>query len=251
MAGMRIFGSLAAVAPLLLASLGAAPPDSLAALGGHWTCTVAGAPPAERSYFVVTAKLGPNAGRREIFGRQDATVSDGRPIASFERIVENAGGTASLESADGTGTAAAGSLRFAGRSFDDKTAMELVYAVNGDMLRRTVTYGAARAADETCAREAETPAPACATPNVPATTLHAVEPDYPEEAYIAKAKGVVEVRLVLDDRSRVLWSDVLRSLSPLLTQSAVRAARDSAFRTAVVGCRPVPAEYIFTVDYEP
>ena len=74
---------VAAAMPLLVVSLGAAPPDSLSSLGGHWRCTVAGGRPAERSYFAVTGKRAPNAGPREVFGRADSTEADGAPSTSL------------------------------------------------------------------------------------------------------------------------------------------------------------------------
>ena len=249
---MRTIARFAAALPLLLASLGAAPPDSLSSLGGHWRCTVVGGRPAERSYFGVTGKIAPNAGRREVFGREDTTEADGAPSTSFERIVES-GGSVTISSVEGKGTASSGAspLRFAGRTYDDTAPMELTYAVTGDTMRRTATGGAATVDDETCTREPETPpVAACAQPNVPARTVSALEPDTPYEAYVAKVKGLVQVRIVLDDRSRVLWADVIRSASPLFNSSAIQAARGSTFRTAVVNCRSVPAEYVFSVDYE-
>ena len=242
----------AAAVPLLLASLGAAPPDALSALGGHWRCTVAGGRPAERSYFVVTGKVAPNVGRREVFGRQDTTEPDGAPSSSFERIAEN-GGSVTVAATEGNGTAlsTASPLRFAGRNYDDTAPMELTFAVTGTTMRRTAKTGAATVDDETCTREPDAaPVAACAQPDVPARTIRALEPTTPYDAYAAKVKGLVLVRVVLDDRSRVLWADVIRSASPLFDSSAVQAARGSTYRTAIVNCRSVPAQYVFSVEYE-
>jgi hypothetical protein len=237
---------------LLLASLGAAPPDSLSSLGGHWRCAVTGGRPAERSYFAVTGKVAPNVGRREVFGREDTTEPDGAPSTSFERITES-GGSVTISAVEGKGAASstATPLRFVGRTYDDTAPMELTYAVAGDTMRRTAKGGAAIVDDETCTREPETPpVAACERPNVPAQTVRPLEPTTPYEAYVAKVKGLVQVRIVLDDRSRVLWADIIRSASPLFNSSAIQAARGSTYRTAIVNCRSVASEYVFTVDYE-
>lgn len=248
----RLFG-FAAVILLLVAAFGAAPPDSLAQLGGHWRCTVTGGRPAERSYFVVTGKVGPTAGQRELFGRQDTTEPDGAPNTSFERIAENAGGAVTILAVEGTGTgeSAASSLRFAGRAYDGNATMEIAYTVTGDAMRRTAKRGSATVDDESCTREPEpAPVPACARPDVHATLVRVVEPFTPPEAYAAKAKGVVQVRIVLDDRSRVLWADVVSSASPLLNSTAVQTARGATYQTAIVNCRQIPSEYIFSVDFD-
>ncbi len=249
---MRTIVRFAAAVPLLLAPLGAAPPDSLSSLGGHWRCAVAGARPTERSYFAVTTKVSVPPGRREVFGRADTTETDGAPSTSFERITES-GGNVTISSVEGNGTGSSGAspLRFVGRTYDDRAPMELTYAVTGDTMRRTAKGGAATVDDETCTREPETPpVAACAQPNVPARTVRALEPDTPYEAYVAKVKGLVQVRIVLDDRSRVLWADIIRSASSLFNSSAIQAARGSTYRTAIVNCRSVPAEYVFSVEYE-
>ncbi len=253
MAPMRTFAGLVTVVPLLFTSLAATPLDALNELDGHWHCTVVGGRPADRSYYVVATSLGPNAGRREAFGRQDTTQTDGTPVTSFERIAENAAGGVAVEAVEGQGTGAkdAASLRFAGRSFDDASTFELAYSVTGDTLRRNAKNGATTVDDETCTREPQAPPVAnCPRPDVPAKTVRVVEPDTPAEAFAARAKGLVQVRVVLDDRSRVLWADVLKSASPLLSAVSVQAARAATYQTAIVACRPVPAEYVFTVDFE-
>lgn len=250
---MRSFVSLAAAVSMLFASTGATPLDSSGALAGHWRCAVAGGRPAERSYFVVTGKLGPTAGRREVFGRQDTTLPDGTPSASIERMAETADGGATVAAVEGEGTApnGAASLRFTGRTYDGNATMELAYTIAGETMRRTAKRGSATVDDETCTRQPEAlPVAPCARPDHAAQTLRVVEPFTPFEAYQAKVKGVVNVRVVLDDQSRVLWLDVLKSASPLLNDTAMQAARDATFLTATVNCRPVAAEYVFSVDFE-
>jgi hypothetical protein len=55
---------------------------------------------------------------------------------------------------------------------------------------------------------------------------------------------------VLDDRSRVLWADIIRSAWPLFNSAAVQAARGSTFQTAIINCRPIASDYVFSVDFE-
>ncbi len=249
---MRSFVTLAGIVPVLLASLGAAPqPDSFAQLDGHWHCTVAGARPAQRAYFLLPVARG-HTGKREMFGRQETTEADGTPSASLEHLLEDANGHVTIEALEGKGTSsdAVAPLHVAGRSFDGDTTMELTYVVTGDTMRRTATRGSATVDDERCTRDPEPPAaPNCDRPNVPATVLHADEAEFPMEAYVAKAKGAVYVRVVLDDRSRVIWTDVESTASPLLSDAALQAARNSTYRTQVVNCRPIAAQYLFGVEF--
>ena len=175
---MRSIVRLAVTVALVLASLGAAPPDTSAALGGHWRCAVAGGRPAVRSYFALTGKVAPNVGRREVFGREDTTEPDGAASTSFERIIVNGDG-ATIAAVEGTGTAsnAGTSLHFVGRTYDDKAPVELTYAITGDTMRRVAKGGATTVDDETCTREPETPpVAACAQPNAPARTVKYAEP---------------------------------------------------------------------------
>jgi hypothetical protein len=245
--------AIVALVPLLPGSVGAAPPDAFDALAGHWRCTVAGARPAARSYVALASTAnGPHAGEREAFGREDTTESNGAPSSSFERIAVNPDGhSATIESVEGTGTSAEPALlRFTGRSNDGDAALALTYAVVGDTLRRTATRGAVAVDDERCTRDAQTPpSAACETPNTPARTLHAEEPEYPPEAAPLKAKGLLTVRVVVDDRSQVLWADIYSSTNHVFDAAATRAARDSTFQTRIVRCRPIAAMYLFGVDF--
>ncbi|HEX3466253.1 MAG TPA: energy transducer TonB [Candidatus Elarobacter sp.] len=221
-------------------------------LGGHWRCTGSGIPATERSFF----SIGPWVDRtkREIFSSADTTTKEGLPATSFERIAESLDGTVRVQALEGNGTLSAptaSAWRFTGRSFDDAAPFTLMYAMEGGTLHRLATRGTATVDDERCTREPETPiAPNCAQRNVPATTLHAVEPEYPAEAIAKRARGMVTVRLVLDDRSRVLWADIDKSADPTLNDASVIAARDSTFRTAIVNCRPVAAVYFFGVEWD-
>jgi hypothetical protein len=246
----RLLTSLA----LAMATLGPELPaeaqaDPLGALAGHWTCSRPGRPAAQRSIFMLRT-TGP---AEELFEREDAVEPDGSPSVSFERITRQGAEGATVSAVEGTGTAKLderAALRFTGRSFDDAAPFGLTYALAGDTLRRTATRGTATIDEERCTREPDKPIPAtCERPDAPAITLHALEPSYPAEAIATNASGLIQVRVVLDDRSNVVWADILRSTTPVFNTEAVRAARGSTYRTALHDCRPVPAQYVFSVDF--
>ncbi|MEA2718434.1 MAG: hypothetical protein QOJ39_298 [Candidatus Eremiobacteraeota bacterium] len=248
-------GSLAAVA----APVGsAAQSDVPATLDGHWTCGGPGVPATQRTYFTVPAsREGTRLRPREVFAAADRVERDGRPSTSFEHITEQPDHTLTVQSVEGNGTAATagtdtGPLRFAGRTADDAASFTLTYTIEGGTLHRSATRGGAVIDDERCTREQAAPVPTtCDHPNVPAGVVHAIEPDYPPAAAPALPSGIVYVRVVLDDRSRVLWADVSRSDNAVFDETATLAARDSTYRTAVRNCRSVAAIYIFGVSFAP
>ncbi|HEY0396584.1 MAG TPA: TonB family protein [Candidatus Elarobacter sp.] len=95
-----------------------------------------------------------------------------------------------------------------------------------------------------------TPAPlSCARPNVPATTLRALEPETPPLAQQQGISGVVNVVVSLDAQSRVVGTRVQSSPSAALNAAALAAARGSQFRTEVRNCEPVAADYLFSVEF--
>ncbi len=95
-----------------------------------------------------------------------------------------------------------------------------------------------------------TPVPlACARPNIPATTLRAVEPDTPPMAAQQGITGTVQVVVSLDASSHVTGTHVQSSPSALLNSAALSAARSSTFQTEVRDCKPIAADYIFSVEF--
>jgi TonB family protein len=95
-----------------------------------------------------------------------------------------------------------------------------------------------------------TPTPlSCARPNVPATTLRALEPETPSLAAQQGISGVVNVVVSLDAQSRVVAARVQSSPSAVLNAAALAAARGSQFRTEVRNCEPVAADYLFSVEF--
>jgi len=96
-----------------------------------------------------------------------------------------------------------------------------------------------------------TPTPqSCARPNVPATTLHAIEPDMPAMAQQQGIQGTVQVIVSLDATSHVTATKVQSSPSVVLNQAALSAARQSQFQTEIRDCKPIAADYIFSVDFQ-
>ncbi|MBV8369236.1 MAG: energy transducer TonB [Candidatus Eremiobacteraeota bacterium] len=95
-----------------------------------------------------------------------------------------------------------------------------------------------------------TPTPlSCARPNVPATTLRAVEPDTPPMAQQQGISGQVQVIVALDEGSHITSVSIGSSPSAVLNQAALSAARQSTFQTEIKDCKPIAARYLFTVDF--
>ncbi len=82
-------------------------------------------------------------------------------------------------------------------------------------------------------------APACARPNVPATTIHAVEPVVPGIAQRSNVGGQVRVVVSLDAGSHVVGARIATSTNALLDGAALDAARASVFQTEIRDCGPV------------
>jgi TonB family protein len=247
--------SLGRVLVIVLFALSVAPPsgarastDTLAALVGHWRCTVAGRHAAERYYFLFPR---PKASRT-LYGREDTVEPDGQPSESFERIVQRADGSATLEAVEGSGDAPPGDaapLRFAENLTGD--GFTLSYSVDGDSMQRVAANKRTTLDSEKCARVPEkAPNPHCAQPNERATVLEAAEPEYPMAARASRATGTVYILVTLDDRSRVVWTEVLKSDNHVFDEEAVRSARFTTYRTQISDCRPVPATYVFSVSFD-
>lgn len=103
----------------------------------------------------------------------------------------------------------------------------------------------------------QTPAPqasltpvACARPNVPASTVHAVTPETPALAQQQNIAGTVQVIVSLDANSNVVGARIQRSPSAILNNAALAAARQSTFQTEIRNCRPIPGDYVYTVEFE-
>jgi outer membrane biosynthesis protein TonB len=91
--------------------------------------------------------------------------------------------------------------------------------------------------------------PACANPNVPASTAHIAEPETPPMAQRQGISGEVSVLVSLDDHSRLTDARVFKSPSSILNPAALRSARDTTYRTEIRDCKPIAADYLFVVEF--
>ena len=214
---------------------------------------------------------------RTVYGRQDG--ADTGP--EFERIVERSDHSLAVDTPEGSASAPAAdasALRFTGQEsaaravpiseeaatggaggyraasrFTTQTAsaarpLSFNYAVDSGSLHRTVRSGSATLSEDRCSRAREVASANCSNPNAAAATAYAVVPRSPSGA---PAQGTVQLRLVLDDRGRVVGDDVMSSTSPMLTQAARAAARDSRFTAALQSCRAVSSQFTFAVQFAP
>ena len=240
---------------VLAMAVAASPAGSVAAetrptLDGHWQCSGPKLPATQRSYFTLQKDRDAHP-TRETFGTADR-LERGAPATSFEHIVELADHSFVVDSVEGNGFTSGNAefpLRFVGRSFDGATTFTLTYELSGATLHRVAKREETVVDDEQCTREPDPAPTTCPRPNVPASVIKADEPSYPVAGIPSRASGLVHVRVVLDDRSRVLWVDILSSTNPVFNDSARIAARDSTYRTEVRDCRPRAAVYVFTVEY--
>jgi len=89
----------------------------------------------------------------------------------------------------------------------------------------------------------------CAQPNVAATSLHPVEPDTPPLAQQQGIQGTVQVVVSLNAQSEVVGTRIQTSPSAILNSAALAAARQSTFQTEIRDCKPIAADYIYSVDF--
>ncbi len=131
--------------------------------------------------------------------------------------------------------------------------MTLELLSNGDF-RRSFFYGDGRGTYvidtvERCAPGLTPPATdACIAERYPATTLQAPLAEsrgIPRSAY----PGKVQLAISLNERSEVVGVRVLSSTNEVLNASALAAARAGTFRTEIRNCRPLAADYVFTVIF--
>jgi hypothetical protein len=88
---------------------------------------------------------------------------------------------------------------------------------------------------------------ACIAQRYPATTLEAALPVMGSERPSGVNGGKVVLAISLDETSKVTNVRVVSSSAPWLNIPAMAAARASRFRTEIVNCKPLAADYIFTV----
>lgn len=93
-------------------------------------------------------------------------------------------------------------------------------------------------------------ADACIAERYPATTLEAAPVN---GRFIPRnvPPGVVQIIVSLNDRSEVVGARVQSSPNPAFDGPALAAVRASKFRTEIRNCKPIAADYVFSVNFEP
>jgi hypothetical protein len=121
---------------------------------------------------------------------------------------------------------------------------------DGTLWRTFSMSGRAPYAGEVCAKGTTPPDPGlCAVPDVPPSVVKAMEPDPPIAAVQSRISGRVEVLVSLDTAGHVVNAMIKESASAVLNNASLTAARRSTYRPALHDCKPVPSEYIFSVDF--
>jgi hypothetical protein len=101
---------------------------------------------------------------------------------------------------------------------------------------------------ERCTRGSTPPSPdACIAKRYPATTLETVKTEL--TAPPNSPSGTVQVAVSLDTSSRVVGARILSSPAPELNLAALAEARRTKFRTEIVDCKPIAADYVFSVSF--
>lgn len=100
---------------------------------------------------------------------------------------------------------------------------------------------------------AATPNPYCPHPNVRATAINLVQPDYPESARQLGMRAVtVEVEVTVGPSGNLLDANVSKSSKNMaIDQAALRAARQSSYSPKLVNCAPATGHYLFRARFQP
>jgi protein TonB len=72
----------------------------------------------------------------------------------------------------------------------------------------------------------------------PPRAISITKPQYPQEAFVKKVEGIVEVEILIDSTGRVVKARVMRSI-PLLDQAALQTVYQWKFEPAMKNGRPV------------
>jgi len=101
---------------------------------------------------------------------------------------------------------------------------------------------------ERCTPGSTPPAPgSCIVETYPAATL---VPVVTSSRFVPRnVHGLVVVIISLDEQSRLTNARIQSSPSALLNPAALADARASTYRTAIRDCKPVAADYVFTVTF--
>jgi hypothetical protein len=254
-------GGLRLVAALLVAAAIAAPrgvgaaDDHVMMLSGTWAC---------RSVEGVVVR---SSGSREggVVTVHYDVERDGKHASYEDRYVfDSALNRWHVDS--GLGGFAAGAAPWLGKTWtlEGATANGLTARMTNELLpdgdfRRTLTYerNATVISDnvERCTPGSTPPArDACIVENYPATTLEVRPNDIlmPAVSAIQSSStsfGVVQVVVSLDKDSRIVSTRVLSTPNPEFNAAALATVRKARFRTQIRDCKPLAADYIFSLDF--
>jgi len=133
----------------------------------------------------------------------------------------------------------------------NKHGAQIRYERVGDgTLWRTFIMQGRTYAGEVCAKGSVPPDPdLCPVRDVPASVLHAMEPDPPVAAMQAHVGGTVDVLVSLDAQGHVVSTAIKQSQAVVLNAASLAAARNSSYSPALHDCKPVPSEVTITVHY--
>jgi TonB family protein len=239
--------ALLAVAVLLAASSAprpaAAATDRVADLAGTWTCRE---PYGALTTMVYRVDNGGISADEMPLGRastaHDRFTPDPAGGWRVERMTPRGRftGHAAAWTADPwilTDATGGGEIRYT--RIDDRTIQRSLGVVNGRPY-----------AGEVCAKGDAPPDPAlCALHDTGPSVVTPARPDPPAVAQFNRITGTVHVLVSLDAEGRVVSAAIQQSPSALLNGASIDAARRSTYRPALHDCKPVPSEYLFSVDY--
>jgi len=77
-----------------------------------------------------------------------------------------------------------------------------------------------------------------------------IQPEYPEIARKARIEGIVILEAVIEKDGNVGEIQILKSLSPLLDQAAIRAVKQWKFEPAKINGKPVRAYFVLTIIFK-
>ena len=85
----------------------------------------------------------------------------------------------------------------------------------------------------------------------PPRAIKIFAPEYPSQAQRARIEGTVDVRMTISEHGRVIDAVVHRSDTiPILEDYALKAAKMSLFRPALVNGQPVKARIVFPFPFK-
>lgn len=89
----------------------------------------------------------------------------------------------------------------------------------------------------------------CTRPDSPARVLTVARPEFPTDAMMSGTTGTVQVRIELDEQSKIVGKPIAISGPFELRAASIVSAKNSTFQTQIVNCVPVKSTYRFAVSF--